>query len=105
MPTPAALLAAWKVDELTALEQAYQYVNSGDRLATPFPPRIEAHIFEDSPIGVQALQAGRAVLKRHGVELNLHTWGIATNPDKRRALEALGAPVFVDINQALTSVF
>ena len=51
------------------------------------------------------MQAGRAVLKRHGVELNLHAWGIATNPDKRRALEALGAPVFVDINQALTSVF
>lgn len=63
------------------------------------------HIFEDSPIGIQATQAAAQILRKLDVDVRLSAWGITQNPDKRAALERLGARVFPDVNQALDVAF
>jgi hypothetical protein len=63
------------------------------------------HIFEDSPIGIRAVQQAGELLNRAGIRVRVHCWGIAQNPDKVLALEQSGATVFSDINLALEQNF
>jgi len=69
------------------------------KLKIPF--RLNLHIFEDSTIGIVACQRAVLLLEKAGYAVSLHSWGIASNPDKIRALKAVGAIVFPDVNQAV----
>ena len=66
---------------------------------------ISIHIFEDSPIGIQATQAAAQILMKLGLDIHLSAWGITQNKDKKAALQELGAQVFCDVNQALRAAF
>ena len=65
------------------------------------PPEMEIHIFEDSPIGIQACCRAADLLGAAGHKVNIKAWGIATNEDKIKALEAEGAAVYPDVNQVI----
>lgn len=61
-------------------------------------------VFEDTPGGIIAVQAAAGLLSKLGIELELRKIGIAAEPSKRAALEAQGAIVFTEIDQALASL-
>ncbi len=115
-PTPyhalAAIAAAWSGDRLAALdwtEAAFCHFERGAAQpglrtsAGPLPERLDLHIFEDSPAGMQGGQEAVQLLGRLGMQVDLHLWGIANHAEKAAALQAVGAKVFADINQAVAA--
>lgn len=113
----AAIAAAWTKEELAALRWAYHFFSLNDDRAEMaiqywgklaqigLPLEAEVHVFEDSFNGM--LSAGRAVdlINRNGGAYRLHKWGIGCPNSKAPALEALGATVFLDGNDAIRSAF
>jgi hypothetical protein len=87
-----ALAAAVFVAEKQSLQEPLDVLQSQP---------VEIHIFEDSTVGVQGVRDAASHLQKAGVIVTVKEWGIATNPEKRHALENLGVPTFKDINQAL----
>jgi hypothetical protein len=69
------------------------------------PVRFTLHIFEDSAIGIKACQGAADILRRHGIEATVKAWGIARNLDKIKALEAAGARIYPDVNEAIAEAF
>jgi hypothetical protein len=61
-------------------------------------------IFEDTPGGIISLQSAGDTLNDLGLQVEVRKIGIAENGTKRAALAALGAVVYPDIDQALTSL-
>ena len=78
------------------LDSFYNLVRPGQ----PLP----VHIFEDSPIGLRSVQQAGVLLNLSGFPVSVHAWGIATNPAKIKALQAAGADVYPDINQAIRAI-
>jgi hypothetical protein len=121
----AAVLAAVSGSELDALQSAAALCQQAGLIpdASPFtsfdPTRSlilpsdsrvleegwSVHIFEDSPIGIRAVQQAGEMLNRADIRVRVHCWGIAQNPDKVRALEQVGATVFSEVNLALEYYF
>lgn len=102
----AGIAAALGLDTLSAMQAAYQL----DQARTPNDLRwvdagiwkpVEVHIFEDTPIGVLALQSAVAHLNELNIPAVWHAWGITENGDKRAALAAVNARVFSSIQDAL----
>ncbi len=109
----AAIGAACGNSTWDALRWAYQLVAGreyftdlpkmrGDfHLPVVLPDALEIHIFEDSPIGIQACIDGAEILNQMGHVTDLFAWGITNHPAKADALERVGAKVFADVNLAL----
>jgi hypothetical protein len=62
------------------------------------------YIFEDSPTGLRAGKRAAELLKRSGVNIDLHLIGITDHKAKRKALTSEGAVIFEDINIALENI-
>ncbi|HPH94275.1 MAG TPA: hypothetical protein PKW33_00260 [Anaerolineaceae bacterium] len=104
----AACLCALGVPELEALTLAGKLalVKKTNReeallLSGLFQTPLHLHIFEDTPIGILAVQSAAELLGEMGVTVTVKAWGIATQPAKRAALEGLGAALFPHVDQAL----
>lgn len=95
----AAKLAGISTDGLNAVHSDPQADHF--RVGSEF----SIHIFEDSPIGIQATQGAAEILKKSGLNIRQYAWGITQNEDKKAALQQLGARVYRDINQALDAAF
>ncbi|MBN2044256.1 MAG: hypothetical protein JW757_04475 [Anaerolineales bacterium] len=61
-------------------------------------------VFEDTPAGVIAAQAATSLLNQIGLEISVRKIGIAVQPAKINALQAVGAEVSSDLNQALAGL-
>jgi len=106
----AALAVACGADDLAALAWAGRLCAAGrtealdvaaNGVSERLPQRFTIHVFEDSSTGVVAVQRAVAVLRAHGLQADWCAWGVADQPDKVRSLQALGAQVFGDVNQAV----
>jgi hypothetical protein len=111
----AAFMAALKGNVLNGLLWAYRVFGKSEVGINPLledlgaegdhrirlPERICLHVFEDSPVGVQACLGAAEILRSLGCQIIFQAWGIAHQPAKVEALKRLGAQVFEDVNQAL----
>lgn len=98
----AAILAGLTRQEWPSLVAADVILKKGELPEGLWlPGYLAVHVFEDSPIGVRAAFQAARLLRGQGIQVELHAWGIAENPDKVKALQAEGAHVFADVNQAL----
>jgi len=111
----AAFMAALKRNVLEGLLWAYQVFGKNELGINPLleglsaqgdhtarlPEHIRLHVFEDSPVGVQACLGAADILRAMGCQVAFQAWGIAHHPAKVEALKRLGARVFDDVNQAL----
>lgn len=115
----AAIMAALSGDALMGLLWAYQVYGRSSWGANAYldalveehrsrfprlPSGLTVHIFEDSPIGIQASRRSTQILSELGCQVDLHAWGISHQPAKIQALVAQGAQVFPEVNQALEAV-
>lgn len=75
------------------------------RSLTYFHPEepLHIHIFEDSPNGIRSVIHASEILKKAGWPVSLNLWGITDHPQKRKALQGLGATVFKTTNEALVT--
>ncbi|MCX7975985.1 MAG: hypothetical protein N2646_02820 [Bellilinea sp.] len=64
---------------------------------------LNIHIFEDSPNGIRSVIRASEILKSKGWLVSLHLWGITSHPQKRKALQDLGATVFSSTSEAITT--
>ena len=107
-PSPVHALTAVAMamggSERESLEAAQALVEEG-RLAAPLSDLlgqpVEIHVFEDSARGIRGVREAARRLERAGVRAEVRAWGIAHNPEKRRALKALDASTFEDVDQAI----
>lgn len=109
----AAVAAAWTGDCLAALDWMKAVFQSNERredglpppsLATPagrLPEKAALHIFEDSPAGMRGGSHAAAMLGALGMQVDLRLWGVSDHPEKAAALQAVGARVYADVNQAV----
>ena len=100
----AAILAASGWDSLKSLK----FVSM---LSVEWYPAAMEHlrssritVFEDTPAGVMSVQAAGDLLNKAKLDVSICKVGIAAEPAKIATLEALGAEVFEDVNQALGSL-
>jgi len=75
----------------------------GGRVDLQLPEKIQLHVFEDSPIGIQAAQAASGLLLNFNCQVELHAWGVGVNPRKVETLRSLGATVFEHTDDAVKS--
>ena len=101
----AGMAAALTGDEVRALDWAAEMLVSPTPTETArqmLSEALEVHVFEDSPVGIQAVQRAAALLAQAGVDVQVRAWGIASgHPEKTEALRALGAEICEDVNQAV----
>lgn len=111
----AAIAAAWTGNRRAALDWSEQvfYFFEKDHpcahavqplLETPagaLPEKLDLHIFEDSPSGMQGGRLAAELLAQLGMQVTLSLWGVTDHSEKAAALAALGAQVFPDINKAV----
>lgn len=104
----AGMAAALTGDEVRALDWAAEMMASPTPAETArqmLPESLEVHVFEDSPVGILAVQRAAALLALAGVEVQVRAWGIASgHHEKTEALRALGAEICEDVNQAVAQV-
>ncbi len=62
------------------------------------------YVFEDTISGIVPLQKTTMMLKSQGFDVRLEALGIATDPNKRAALEKHCKCVFADVNEAFESI-
>jgi phosphoglycolate phosphatase-like HAD superfamily hydrolase len=74
-------------------------------LALPFHSGTVVHIFEDSAIGIRSLLEAVEHVRPVGLEVVVRAHGIASNLDKKTALESVGAVVHPEVNQALRATW
>lgn len=101
----AALYASLGMDVLCVLKQLESELCENRAFSLPFLTKnagieLDVHVFEDSPNGILSCDAAMKELN-NAYTIRLYKHGITTHPIKRNALEALGAVVDEDINQAL----
>lgn len=109
-PSPVHALTAMAMaigrSEREALETALALVRDG-HLAAPLSDlrgqRVEIHVFEDSARGIRGVREAARRLEQAGVRTEVHAWGIASNLEKRRALESLDALTFENVDRAIQS--
>lgn len=61
-------------------------------------------VFEDTPVGVVAIQSAAKILFNAGIDIETRVYGITKEKSKKAALEAQGAQVFPDVNLALSDI-
>ena len=66
--------------------------------------RTVIYVFEDTISGIVPLQKTTKMLKSKGFSIQLEPLGIATDPNKRAALEQHCKQVFSDVNEAFQSI-
>ena len=108
-PSPVHALAGMRMalgaGQEIALKEAADLAENG--LAGPDWHQLresEISVFEDTPGGVQSLQAAVRLLEKGGVPLRPAYYGIAREPVKLQALEACSARVFASLADALEAV-
>ncbi len=107
-PSPVHALAAVAMatggSERQSLEAAHALVEQ-DQLVTPLSDfsgePVEIHVFEDSARGIRGVREAARRLEQAGIHADVRAWGIAHHPEKRRALQALGACTFEQVDQAI----
>ena len=77
----------------------------GQGYSEGLPGKVEVHVFEDSVAGLRSCISAADVLRQHGVDVDLHLWGISRHARKMEALREGGARVKPDINTTLSYVF
>lgn len=102
----AGIAAAQEVDSLSAMQAAYLLDHARTKedakaLDAKIMRPVAVHIFEDTPVGVLAVQAAVQRLNELGIPAVYRAWGITENSDKRAALTATGAQVFSSIREAI----
>jgi hypothetical protein len=112
-PSPAQALSAiayhFTGDEARALHWAADVFQAAkDNTLTPahaepisLPTELSLHVFEDSPNGLSGGIQAASLLRAMEIDVDLHLWGVSTNPVKQTALRAQGGQVFSDVNQAV----
>ena len=114
----AAISAACTGEVRSSLDWAYDYsqrFTSGDSLPlteekntdrpASLPKSIDLYVFEDTRSGVLSARRAAELLRIGGIQVRVHALGIATNRDKKTALEQVGAVVYPDIDQAIRAAF
>jgi hypothetical protein len=113
----AAIFAAWNKKEFEPLLWAGEiYRRSQDGTLgeinkteayrkMQLPRNTIVHIFEDSFVGIKAGTSAVELLKSIGVNIHVRAWGIAREKEKTKALMAVGAQVFNNVNLAMQSAF
>jgi hypothetical protein len=106
----AAVAAAWSGSQPSAMDwmqRVYCHLERGGPTAglvvngRSFPARLSLHIFEDSPSGMAGGVRAAQMLSDLGIQVDVRLFGIATHPDKVKALGRAGAAIFADVNQAI----
>jgi hypothetical protein len=62
---------------------------------------IQVHVFEDSPGGIQAVRKAGEILSAYDLPVQVKAWGVATHPEKTKALERIAVPVFPTVSAAI----
>ncbi len=108
--TAIALVFNDLVDALRVCMSLYQGGHSGEleisstHLASFLPDEpLHIHIFEDSPNGLRSVIRASEILKKAGWSVTHYLWGITNHPQKKKALQELGANVFSNTSDALNS--
>jgi len=96
-----AIGAAITRDELQAMLAAERWVNYGESAHFAGLPALEIHVFEDSAASIRAVRQAAGMLSGICIPAEVHAWGIAHNPAKAAALQAAGATVCADVNEAV----
>jgi hypothetical protein len=95
----AGISAALTGDEWSALQAACDWHESG-RLAGPLaelPGAIEVSIVEDTLSGIRSVQAAGEILRKAGLDVTVHTYGLTSgSAAKSAAFEQAGVPYFSD---------
>ena len=100
----AAIFAALSSDEAASLELAARLHTWGrvDDLARRIAASsLVIHVFEDSPGGIEAVRRAAQELSQNGVSIRTQAWGVASQPDKLAALQAIQAEVFPTTREAV----
>jgi len=67
-------------------------------------PDLDIHILEDSPVGIRGTMKAVDMLEFEGVTIQLTKWGIATDENKVKELQKVGATVVPTVNDALARI-
>jgi hypothetical protein len=70
-------------------------------IAGQLPRKFDLHVFEDSSIGIIAGRKAAELLNKDGYEVMFHAWGVATEEDKKQALDKVGAKIFSSVDEAV----
>jgi hypothetical protein len=99
-----ALGAALSGKIATSLQSAFELVCNG-KLLSPFAEWVghplQIFIFEDSARSIRGVQQMGALLREHGIDAQVFGMGIDPYGPKQPVLQAVGAKVFADVNQAI----
>jgi hypothetical protein len=102
----SSIAAAMAGDGTEAMWAAYRLSRDG-QLSGPFSERTgwDLYVVEDTPNGLAAFERAAGSLRSAGSNVRLHRWGVAGgSAAKSRALEAAGATVVQNVNQALLTI-
>lgn len=96
-------------EDVVALTEAYAIDKQNKRpaetpLATMSGKETVVYVFEDTISGIVPLQKTTQMLKSQGFNVHLDALGIATDPNKRTALEQHCKCVFANVNEAFESI-
>lgn len=99
-----AILHSVGVPHWDSLNLADQFIQS----QTGLPDRLSENswnikVFEDSPIGIQAVRSAVQRLIQAGVNIQFSAIGISPHPEKQNALRMQGARLYPNINSALSA--
>jgi len=98
----AGIAAAWTGNEWQALTWAWDvYHKATPEIEKLLPSHFQLHVFEDSTLGIFSSRTAVKVLEKIGYQIEMHTWGISSTPEKANSLKAIGVSIFPDINQAI----
>ncbi|MBN2046711.1 MAG: hypothetical protein JW750_02610 [Anaerolineaceae bacterium] len=112
-PSPVQPLSAiatlFDADEETALRWAGNFYRAEHGLRTDhnwqasvrLPSAMILHVFEDSPIGIQGGHTAAEWLKKLGIDVTYHPWGITTSEKKKASLLKNEAIVYTNTNDAI----
>jgi hypothetical protein len=67
-------------------------------------PDLDIHILEDSPVGIRGTMKAVDMLEFEGMNIQLTKWGIATDENKVKELQKIGATVVPTVNDALARI-
>jgi hypothetical protein len=92
-------------NEWQALTWAYEiYHDPSQENHKILPSRFQLHVFEDSTLGIISCRSAVELLEKIGYQIEMHAWGISSNPQKANSLEAAGVTVFPDVNEVIAKL-
>jgi len=93
----AAVIAAVTGDEWLAVQSAVDWYQTGQLkgIFTQLPVSFELIVIEDTLGGIRSTQSAGEILKRAGIEVEIHLFGLTSgNPQKMDAFKNAGVPHF-----------